>query len=70
LDVSDDAAAPALAVPVTTFGERLHAVAAYGVHRNGAALDHLELKLLLQFIDRAAVGYERVEVRRLRAQRT
>jgi len=70
LDASDDAAAPALAVPVTTFGERLHAVAAYGVHRNGAALDHLELKLLLQFIDRAAVGYERVEVRRLRAQRT
>jgi hypothetical protein len=45
-------------------------VAAYGAHRNGAALDHLELKLLVHFIGQAAVGYERAEVRRLRAQRT
>ena len=70
LDASDDTAAPALAVPVTTFGDRLHAVAAYGAHRNGAALDPLDLRLRVQFIGRAAVGYERVEVRRLRAQRT
>ena len=70
LDASDDAAAPALAVPVTTFGDRLYAVAAYGAHRNGAALDRLELKLLVQFVGRVAVGYERVEVRRLRAGRT
>lgn len=69
LATSDGAAAPALALPVTTFGDRLHAVVAYGAHHNGAALDPLELKLLLRFIGQAAVGYERAEVRRLRAQR-
>jgi len=68
-DVSDpdDAATPALALPVVLFGEQLYAVAAYGAHRNGAALDKLELDLLTKFVAQAVVSYERAEVRRLRA---
>ena len=60
----DDATAPALAIPVAKFENPLYAIVAYGAHRNGAALDRLELGLLQQFIGSAATGYEHAEARR------
>jgi hypothetical protein len=67
LGVADDALVPALAVPVI-FDDRLYSVAVYGAHQTGAALDRLEVDLLVKFAARAAIAYERLEMRRLRAQ--
>ena len=67
LDVADDAVVPALAVPVI-FDDRLYSVAVYGAHRTGAALDRLEVDSLVKFAARAAIAYERLEMRWLRAQ--
>lgn len=64
---ADDAMVPALAVPVI-FDDRLYRVAVYGAHQTGAALDRLEVDLLVKFAARAAIGYERLEMRRLRAR--
>ena len=66
-DAPDDAMVPALAVPVI-FDDRLYRVAVYGAHQTGAALDRLEVDLLVKFAARAAIAYERLEMRRLRAQ--
>jgi hypothetical protein len=61
-------AAPTLAVPVRSNAGRTLAVALYGPHETGNDLNPDERDMLGRFAEKAAAGYERVEMQMLREE--
>jgi hypothetical protein len=55
-----DLTAPSLAVPICSASLGAVAIVLFGPHRNGDDIDKDECQLLVEFVVRAAAGYERV----------